>query len=207
MKRLDESANTTAILKQRLNNVLTLQKNLEGELKELNKEKKLLEVENKNLAIKIVPFLNDSGNNRNNNGSSLYYQSLKMNDEDAKNNNTIAAENYLLGSKKTGYSSKGTTGYRCSRRSSIAGLTTAGEDDDHDYKAVEVSRSASDSNLTVDSTTGEDISRAEDIVQRRRQKCKSRDELDSIASYVRWKHLDFERLHGKLHKSMTCVTF
>lgn len=200
---MQELRNDTVLLKQRLTNSLTLQRNLEGELAELTKEKKLLEAENKNLAIKIVPLLTDSLTNRVNHESmgtsSRQTRSRAFSSKYSMNTDNLNMNQRSYTIKNSQESNKPTY-LRCSRSASIGDISQAyNDDEDEDEKeTLVVLSSVSESHLPSDSESDEVLLQS----RRRPAKSRERDDLDSITSYVRWKNLDFNRLHGKLHKSI-----
>lgn len=198
MNSLDQTIKDNATLQQRLTNSLSSQRNLERELKQLNNEKKLLEAENKNLAFKIAPYVDENGKIDSKGYGSfkqdgkLSYQSFV--DEDVINNNIKADGKIRRTSTK-----RSNSRYRySSRTSSMAGLSSRWDTNDEEPESATITQS--ESNLTIDSTI-EDIKQDYSISRREaRRKAKTNHGLQEIQKYLGWKTKDFNKLHENLYK-------
>ncbi|CAL8103485.1 unnamed protein product [Orchesella dallaii] len=188
--RLEDVQNDNAILKQRLSNALNVQRNIEGELKELTRENKLLQEENKNLAMKIVPFLPDKteqfqrrdsqqnrtldSRNKSRHEAEIFCKIAKDTISNKDNASTLCddEDDYVCPSLSREY---------CLRESSTGFETNYGQNEYNKQSSFDASK---------------EPSRSESM-----EKMTRFDELDNIKLYVKSKNMDLAGLHGKLSKS------
>ncbi|ODN04422.1 Desmoplakin [Orchesella cincta] len=195
--RLEDVQNDNAILKQRLSNALNVQRNIEGELKELTRENKLLQEENKNLAMKIVPFIPDkseqflrrdrndqldrieSPRRKRRHEAEIFY---KQERETSSSNNIDNASSFCDDDDDFASSHSLSREY-CPRKSST-GFETGYNPSHHDDSKQSVLDASEEEHEISKSESMEMITRV--------------DELDNIKLYVKSKNMDVAGLHGRL---------